>query len=117
MTSNMIADLGTRRGAKLEDIANSSPWINGLPLMGEEKIDIQMKSVEQLSMTSEELFQIKKELSSNKDFDNVNNNHVHINSINVSNVPEEVISTIEKSKKYYDKLYASRIRPKNVATA
>lgn len=37
--------------------------------------------------------------------------------IDLNGLPEEVISTIEKSKKYYDKLYASRIRPKNVATA
>ena len=30
MASNMIADLGTRRGTTLEDINSSSQWVNGL---------------------------------------------------------------------------------------
>ena len=37
--------------------------------------------------------------------------------IDLAELPEEVLSTLEKSKNYYDKLYAARIRPKNVAMA
>ena len=29
----MIADLGTRKGAKMVDISEGSTWVNGLPWM------------------------------------------------------------------------------------
>ena len=31
-SENMAADLGTRKGEKIEDVGPNSPWINGLPL-------------------------------------------------------------------------------------
>ena len=60
-TSNMIADLGTRRGITLEDINSSSQWINGLSWMTKE-VDFPMETVRELSLSSDEVNQIKEEI-------------------------------------------------------
>ena len=68
-TSNTIADLGTRRGTTLEDINSSSQWINGLSWMNKEVEDFPMKTVRELSLSSDEVDQIKEEeeIPSNKE--------------------------------------------------
>ena len=65
----MIADLGTRRGTTLEDINSSSQWINGLSWMNKEVEDFPMKTVRELSLSSDEVDQIKEEeeIPSNKE--------------------------------------------------
>ena len=47
-TSNMISDLGTRRGTTLEDINSSCQWINGLSWINKEVEDFPMKTVRKL---------------------------------------------------------------------
>ena len=49
MASNMIADLGTRRGTALEDINSSSQWVNGLSWINKEVEDFLMKTVRELT--------------------------------------------------------------------
>ena len=43
----MIADIGTRRGAALEDISAESVWINGYPWM---KLDVKEFPTKQLKI-------------------------------------------------------------------
>ena len=61
-TSNMIADLGTRRGTILENINSSSQWINVLSWINKEVEDFSMKTVRELSLSSDEVNQIKEEI-------------------------------------------------------
>ena len=52
-TSNMIADLRTRRGTTLEVINSSSQWINGLSWRNKEVEDFPIKTVRELSLSSD----------------------------------------------------------------
>ena len=54
-SKDMVADLGTRKGAKLEDILEGSPWINGYSWMRLEDRSFPTKSVEDIKLTAEEL--------------------------------------------------------------
>ena len=49
----MIADLGTRQGTTLEDINSSSQWINGLSWRNKEVEDFPIKTVRELSLSSD----------------------------------------------------------------
>ena len=50
----MIADLGTRKGAKIEDIGESSDWINGMSWMNGEEYDFPVKTVEEIKLSGSE---------------------------------------------------------------
>ena len=88
----MIADLGTRRGTTLEDINSSSQWSNGLSWMNKEVEGFSMKTGRELSLSSGKVNQIKEEIQSNKEFNDVSTNQqAHSASINhKGNIPEEV---------------------------
>ena len=111
--SNMIADLGTRRGTTLEDINSSSQWINGLSWMTKEVEDLPMKPVRELFLSSDEVNQMKEEIPSNKEFNDVSTNQqVHSASIHhKSNIPEEVTSRYLLSNYILDpnKLHFSKV--------
>ena len=51
----MVADIGTRRGAKLSDISENSPWINGheWTKYGRDKLPI--KSISEIKLNKEDL--------------------------------------------------------------
>ena len=102
-TSNMIADLGTRRGITLEDINSSSQWINGLSWMTKE-VDFPMETVRELSWSSDEVNQIKEEIPSNREFNDVSiNQQVHSASTrHKGNIPEEVTSRYRLSNYILD---------------
>ena len=61
----MIADLGTRRGTTLEDTNSGSQWINSFSWMNKEVEYFPMKTVRELSLSSD-VNQIKEEILSNK---------------------------------------------------
>ena len=54
--------LGTRRGTILENINSSSQWINVLSWINKEVEDFSMKTVRELSLSSDEVNQIKEEI-------------------------------------------------------
>ena len=82
----MIADLGTRRGTILENINSSSQWINVLSWINKEVEDFSMKTVRELSLSSDEVNQIKEEIPSNKEFST--NQQAHSASIDhKGNIP------------------------------
>ena len=51
----MIADLGTERGARIEDIKDDSVWINGYEWMRMESSEFPVKTVEQIKLDYKEL--------------------------------------------------------------
>ena len=51
---NNIADLGTRKGAKLSDVDANSDWINGLPWMRGPSEEFPIQTVEQISLSNRE---------------------------------------------------------------
>ena len=103
-TSNMIADLGTRRGTTLEDINSSSQWINDLSWINKEVEDFPIKTVRDLYLSSDDVNQIKEETPSNKEFNDVSiNQQAHSASIHhKDNIPEEVTSRYRSSNYILD---------------
>ena len=59
--SNMPADLGTRRGVKVAEIAEDSDWINGLPWMRAPEKDFPTSTVEDIRLSQQEIAEANKE--------------------------------------------------------
>ena len=59
---NNLADLGTRKGAKVSDIDDKSDWINGLPWMRGPSEEFPLQNVEDLSLSSREKSDANQEL-------------------------------------------------------
>ena len=53
-TKNMIADLGTRKGAKITDVGPDSEWMNGYAWMKSRREDFPIKDISQIKLTPEE---------------------------------------------------------------
>ena len=96
--------LGTSRGTTLEDINSSSQWINGLSWMNKEVENVPMKTVRELSLIPDEVNQIKEEIPSNEEINDISTNQqVHSASIHhKGNVPEEVASRYRLSNYILD---------------
>ena len=60
-TTNMIADIGTRKVATLKDIGPSSTWINGYDWMKIEIKDMPIKSMTEIKLTSNDVVEVRKE--------------------------------------------------------
>ena len=60
-TRNMIADLGTRRGAKLKDVDKNSSWINGLPWMQQPSSNFPMQTAQELRLSDVDITEVEKE--------------------------------------------------------
>ena len=69
-TSNMIADLGTRKRAKIADIDQNSAWINGLPWMIRPEQDFPCYSLDEIKLNQFETEEANKELMTLKTFHN-----------------------------------------------
>ena len=54
-SKSMIADLGTRMGARIEDIKDDSVWINGYEWMRMKSSEFRVKTVEQIKLDCKEL--------------------------------------------------------------
>lgn len=53
-TKNMVADLGTRKGAKIPDVEPYSLWMNGHAWMKLERDDFPIKNISEIKLTSEQ---------------------------------------------------------------
>ena len=60
-SKDMVADLGTRKGAKLSDVGPMSPWIQGLPWMKGEETNFPLKTVDEIVFCSKEKSEASKE--------------------------------------------------------
>ena len=76
----MIADIGTRRGATLEDISAESVWINGYPCIKLDVKEFPTKTIEEIKLDQQEL--------------NAINTETQIKSIQSTDVLEESSSYI-----------------------
>lgn len=66
-SNNMPADIGTRKGATLEDVQQSSTWIQGLDWMTKDSSEFPMKSINQLKLSTEEMTEARKETALNQE--------------------------------------------------
>lgn len=71
-TNNMIADIGTRKGATLKDVSRTSTWINGFDWMHLDHSQFPIKSAENLKLSDSEISEVNKEVQifhiNNKEF-------------------------------------------------
>ncbi|XP_066927799.1 uncharacterized protein [Clytia hemisphaerica] len=64
-TSNMLADIGTRRGSKLNEVDKDSKWINGHDWMHLDQNSFPIKSAKELKLTEREMEEVQKEVQIN----------------------------------------------------
>ncbi len=67
---HMTADLGTRRGAQLEDVADDSKWVNGEEWAKLDQSEFPIKSMNQLKLSDDDLTAHDKELQKSDVIDN-----------------------------------------------
>ncbi|XP_066935302.1 uncharacterized protein [Clytia hemisphaerica] len=60
-TADMMADIGTRRGATLEDVQPDSPWFNGHQWMHLPISDFPIKSAQDLRLSASDTNEVEKE--------------------------------------------------------
>ena len=90
-SKGMIADLRTRKGAKIEDVSENSLWINGYPWMRSDRSNFPTKTVEDIKLTGEEVGSHDSEcLLDNEWVDEVNNKSFSNTYLIKSIVPNEV---------------------------
>ena len=63
-SSELVADIGTRRGANLKDVTADSVWINGLPWMKLDKSEFPIKSINDIKLDAKEAKDVNVELMS-----------------------------------------------------
>ena len=61
-TKEMIADIGTRKGATIEDVNNKSTWINGHSWMHKQSKDFPVMTAQELRLTDQQLSEVNKEV-------------------------------------------------------
>ena len=60
-SQDMVADIRTRRGVKLEDVSQESTWINVFPWMCNQESDFPTKSINEIKLDHEDIRYAKKE--------------------------------------------------------
>ena len=60
-SDNMIADIGTRKGAKIKDVGLDSVWIMGFPWMGLSESEFPIKNISEISLSIEDNSEVNKE--------------------------------------------------------
>ena len=68
-SSDMIADIGTRKGATINDVNQESLWINGFDWMRQEQSQFPARSIEEITLSNKELAEVNKETQICKSFD------------------------------------------------
>ena len=84
-SSNMVADIGTRKGDRIQDISENSLWVVGNPWMRLEEEEFPVKSIKDLRLSSKEKDQHDEESLQIESPENINHN-----IYNTQNVPSEV---------------------------
>ena len=67
-SKDMIADLGTRKGVRVKDVADGSEWIKGFPWMSGPEEEFPIRTLEQVQLTQQELNEVRKETMVTKTF-------------------------------------------------
>ena len=66
-SKSMPADIGTRKGATLEDVNQNSTWIQGFDWMKKDPSEFPMISIKELKLSSEEMTEACKETALNQE--------------------------------------------------
>ena len=88
------ADLGTRRGAKISDVLDGTPWVNGPEWATEDRENFPVKSVQSIRLGAEELKDFNDELVDPNIHDNewiakqLETDFVHVNDQGKDNLAE-----------------------------
>ncbi|XP_066919855.1 uncharacterized protein [Clytia hemisphaerica] len=61
-TDEMIADIGTRKGATVEDVNKESTWINGHNWMHQQSKDFPVMTAQELRLTDQQVSEVNKEV-------------------------------------------------------
>ena len=85
-SKNMMADIGTRKGSKIEDVNQESLWINGFDWMKEESTKFPVKSANEIILAQSEMKEIKKECA----FE-IQKEVVFFNETSIGKVPTQVL--------------------------
>ena len=67
-TENMLADLGTRKGATIQDVGRDSVWVNGYPWMKMTSDNFPIKTIEEVKLNAEEKKLFDKECLESNDY-------------------------------------------------
>jgi len=89
-TSNMLADIGTRRGAKLADVDQNSLWINGADWMKHNEEDFPIKTVSQIILTNSEQKEVNDEAPTFKFNNEIKTTNYNADSSTSSGISAEV---------------------------
>lgn len=86
----MIADLGTRRCSSIQDINQSSTWINGYPWMKEEESKFPAMSTEDIKLNNQDINEVNKEAKDvvDKQPKDVSDNNYFVSPINTKSLQE-----------------------------
>ena len=90
-SKNMIADIGTRRGATIQDVDQSSTWINGFDWMHLPTSQFPIQSAKDLKLTEHQISEVEKERS------------IQAHHVSVSNLSKTLLD--EMKKRYEFSLY------------
>ena len=60
-SGDMVADIGTRRGAKLADVLDGSDWVDGMEWMRRPEDEFPTKTLDEINMTPSDLDEANKE--------------------------------------------------------
>ena len=96
-SKDIIANLGTRKGAKVADVCDGTSWINGYPWMKLDEVEFPAKTVYEIKLTNNELSSHRKECLDSESLDNEWINDLSIRDLKnetytvKSNVPSEVV--------------------------
>ena len=62
-SSDMVADIGTRRGTSLADVSEDSKWSKGLPWMTNDESKFPSSTIHEIKLNANEVEEIKKEVT------------------------------------------------------
>ena len=91
-SKEMIADLGTRRGATIKDVDQSSSWINGFSWMTKDSSIFPVQNASELNLSNAQVSEVQKESTIN----------VQQSLVLFTTVPEEVQERYEFSQYLID---------------
>ena len=100
-SENNVADLGTRKGAKVCDVAEGSSWISGPEWAKQERSLFPIKSVEDLRLSQKELLDFNAEVNELLDEDWINQSlfqtySCHVANSNFSALSDESVKNVKK---------------------
>ena len=102
-SENNMADLGTRKGAKISDLSEGGTWLSGPEWAKQERSSFPIKSVDDLRLSQDELLDFNAEVNELLDEEWINQNLFQSYSCHVANANYHALTddTVEKVMNHY----------------